>query len=78
MVRFHGDGIFTWDMIHSPCFVYLSSEYKNNHSAVANNLRVNENRIFTNDLIYDMVCGIMGRSIMNMILYMIFPRSIMV
>lgn len=60
MVRFHGDGIFTWDMIHSPCFVYLSSEYKNNHSAVANNLRVNENRIFTNDLVYDMVCGIMG------------------
>lgn len=60
MVRFHGDGIFTWDMIHSPCFVYLSSEYKNNHPAVANNLRVNENRIFTNDLVYDMVCGIMG------------------
>ena len=60
MVRFHGDGIFTWDMIHSPCFVYLSSEYKNNHSAVANNLRVNENRIFTNDLLYDMFCGIMG------------------
>lgn len=58
MVRFHGDGIFTWDMIHSPCFVYLSSEYKNNHSAVANNLKVNENRIFTNDLVYDMVCGI--------------------
>lgn len=55
MVRFHGDGNFTWDMIHSPCFVYLSSEYKNNHSAVANNLRVNENRIFTNDLVYDMV-----------------------
>ena len=23
-----------------------------------NNLRVNENRIFTNDLVYDMVCGI--------------------
>jgi heptose-I-phosphate ethanolaminephosphotransferase len=64
MVRFHGDGNFTWDMIHSPCFVYLSSEYKNNHSAVANNLRVNENRIFTNDLVYDMVCGIM-RAINN-------------
>lgn len=27
---------------------------------MANNLRVNENRIFTNDLVYDMVCGIMG------------------
>lgn len=60
MVRFHGDGIFTWDMIHSPCFIYLSSEYKHNHSAVAENLRVNADRIFTNDLVYDMVCGIMG------------------
>ena len=60
MIRFHGDGNFTWDMIRTPGFVYLAPEYKEGHSTVANHLKENEERVFTNDLIYDMVCGIMG------------------
>lgn len=60
MVRFHGDGYFTWAMIRSPAFVYLSKEYMNGHPTVAGNLRRNTGAVFTNDLLFEAVCGIMG------------------
>lgn len=60
MKYFHGDGTFTWDMVRTPAFVYLAPDYKKSHTAVADNLRYNENMVFTNDLIYDMVCGILA------------------
>lgn len=60
MVRFHGDGNFTWDMIRSPAFVYLSKNYVANHPVVAGGLRKNADAVFTNDLVFDMVCGILG------------------
>ena len=60
MKSFHGDGYFTWDMIRTPGFVYLSSDYKIKHPAIADCLEINGGKVFTNDLIYDMVCGIMG------------------
>lgn len=60
MVRFHGDGYFTWAMIRSPVFVYLSKEYMNGHPTVAGNLRRNTGAVFTNDLLFEAVCGIMG------------------
>lgn len=60
MVRFHGDGNFTWDMIRSPAFVYLSKNYAANHPVVAGGLRKNADAVFTNDLVFDMVCGILG------------------
>jgi len=60
MKSFHGDGHFTWDMIRTPCFVYLSPEYKKDHRNLSNQLRINEGQVFTNDLIFNMVCGIMG------------------
>lgn len=60
MKSFHGDGYFTWDMIRTPSFVYLSRGYKLDHQLLANRLRTNEGQVFTNDLIFDMVCGIMG------------------
>lgn len=60
MKYFHGDGTFTWDMVRTPAFVYLAPDYKESHTAVADNLRYNENMVFTNDLICDMVCGILA------------------
>lgn len=60
MQYFHGDGKFTWDMIYTPCFIYLSPEYRQQHHAIDENLRKNEDKVFTNDLIFDTVCGIMG------------------
>lgn len=59
MKYFHGDSTFTWSMVRTPAFVYLAPDYKKSHTAVADNLRYNENMVFTNDLIYDMVCGIL-------------------
>lgn len=60
MKYFHGDGTFTWDMVRTPAFVYLAPDYKKSHTAVADNLRHNVNMVFTNDLIYDMVSGILA------------------
>lgn len=60
MVRFHGDGNFTWDMVRTPAFVYLASDYRMSHQAVAGNLRRHVKKVFTNDLIYDMLSGILA------------------
>lgn len=60
MKYFHGDGTFTWDMVRTPAFVYLAPDYKKSHTAVADNLHHNVNMVFTNDLIYDMVSGILA------------------
>lgn len=60
MKRHHGDGKFTWDMVRSPAFVYLSPAYKLLHPDTAQYLRLHTDAIFTNDLVYDMVCGIMN------------------
>lgn len=60
MQYFHGDGNFTWDMVHVPMWIYLSNGYQASHSAVADNLRNNVNKVFTNDLVFDTVCGLLG------------------
>lgn len=60
MKYFHGDGTFTWNMVRTPAFVYLAPDYKESHTVVADNLQYNENMVFTNDLIYDMICGILA------------------
>lgn len=60
MQYFHGDSKFTWSMAHVPFFIYLSPSYANVHQAVSNNLRKNKGRVFTNDLMFDTVCGLLG------------------
>lgn len=41
-----------------PLFVYLSDEYKATYPETAAALTANKDKYFTNDLIYDMMCGI--------------------
>ena len=43
-----------------PLFVYLSDEYKNLYPDTAKTLIENKDKYFTNDLIYDMMCGILN------------------
>lgn len=43
-----------------PLFVYLSDEYKSTYPATTSALLSNQNKYFTNDLIYDMICGILN------------------
>lgn len=60
MQYFHGGSHFTWDMVRVPMWIYLSPDYKASHQVIADNLRKNEKKIFTNDLIFDTISGILG------------------
>lgn len=59
MKAFHSDGYFTWDMVRAPFFAYLSPEYMQKYPDIARAFRSNVNKIFTNDLVFDTVCGLM-------------------
>jgi heptose-I-phosphate ethanolaminephosphotransferase len=59
MKSFHGDGHFTWDMVRTPCFIYLSSQYGQRYPEVMSQLRGHVNSTFTNDLVFDTVCGLL-------------------
>ena len=48
----------TWDMVRIPFFVYLSPAYENRYPEVVQNLGSHENNIFTNDLMFDTVSGL--------------------
>ena len=56
---FHGDGAFTWDMVRIPFFIYLSPEYRARYPETAAALSANETKYFTNDLVFDALCGLM-------------------
>lgn len=43
-----------------PLFMYLSDEYLKLYPQTASILKSNQNTYFTNDLIYDMICGILN------------------
>lgn len=59
MEVFHSDSYFTWDMARSPFFVYLAPEYEHEYPETAKNLKENQDKIFTNDLVFDTVCGLL-------------------
>ena len=56
----HGTGHFTYDMVRIPLWVYLSEDYKNTCPERYEALHSHKEAIFTNDLMYDTVCGILG------------------
>ena len=43
-----------------PLFIYLSKSYKENNPYIAAALNANQNKFFSNDLIYNLVCGILN------------------
>lgn len=43
-----------------PLFIYLSDDYKQNNQQTANALAANKDKFFSNDLIYNLVCGILN------------------
>ena len=55
----HGTGHFTYDMLHIPLWIYLSPEMEKAHPEMAEVLARHEDQIFTNDLIFDTLCGIL-------------------
>ncbi len=60
MVYSHGAGKFTYDMVRIPVFFYLSPDYMQMYAEKADNLQKNKNEIFTNDLLYDTISGMMA------------------
>ena len=46
-------------MVRIPLWTYLSDEYRKQHAGVAEALKANSDRYFTNDLVYELVCGIL-------------------
>ena len=56
----HNPDVFKFDMVRIPMFVYLSNDYKAAYPLQSKTLQQNENQFFTNDMIYDTVCGILN------------------
>lgn len=56
----HGTGHFTYDMVRIPMWIYLSDEYRLKFPDKARNLEQNQSKLFTNDLIFDTICGLLG------------------
>lgn len=60
MKHYHTSSPFFFDMVHIPFFVYLSPDYQAAHPGLMPALKAHEHRIFTNDLIFDTLSGILG------------------
>lgn len=56
----HNPDVFSFDMVRIPMFVYLSPEYEKNFPERAQILSEHRTQYFTNDMIYDTVCGILN------------------
>ena len=56
----HNPDAFRFDMVRIPMFVYLSPEYQRTLPVQSRVLHHNQEQFFTNDMIYDTVCGILN------------------
>ena len=59
MIYQHGSGRATWPMVHIPLFIYLSPEYMRVYPETRQMLKVHQNRVFTNDMLFDTMSGIL-------------------
>jgi heptose-I-phosphate ethanolaminephosphotransferase len=58
MTHYHTASPFYYDMVHIPFFVYISSDYQAAHPELMESLKAHQNRVFTNDLVFDTLSGI--------------------
>lgn len=56
----HGPAIRKWSTIRIPMWIYLTPQYQENYREETANLYAHKDAYFTNDMIYNTVCGIMG------------------
>jgi heptose-I-phosphate ethanolaminephosphotransferase len=56
----HDPASFTYDMARIPFVVWASEHFAQSNPARINELRSNSNRVFTNDLLYDLLVGLTG------------------
>ena len=56
----HNPDVFSFDMVRIPMFIYLSPEYRSNLPERAAALSIHSKEYFTNDMLYDTICGIIN------------------
>ena len=54
----HQSSEFTWTMARIPFVVWMSDEYRKLYPERANNLKANEDKIYTNDLFFNLFAGL--------------------
>lgn len=55
----HNPDVFDFDMTRIPLWVYVSPEYQQAFPETVETMRNNEHQYFTNDLLYDMISGLL-------------------
>lgn len=61
----HDAAQFDFDMTHIPLYIYLSDSYIQNNSAKYKSLEKQKNKLFTNDLLFNLMLGILGINLNN-------------
>lgn len=56
---------FDFDMTHIPLYIYLSDSYIQNNSAKYKSLEKQKNKLFTNDLLFNLMLGVLGINLNN-------------
>lgn len=56
----HTDNPFYYEMVHIPTWVYLSDSFKASSPEVYQNLKNNKNKVFTNDLMFELISSLLG------------------
>ena len=56
----HNPDVFSFDMVRIPFFLYLSPAYREKFPEEAYMLGLSRRTYFTNDMLYDTMCGILG------------------
>lgn len=51
----HTDNPFYFEMVRIPTWIYMSDEYKSKYPAVYSGLEMNKQKIFTNDLLFELM-----------------------
>lgn len=59
MIRGHGEGGFTFSMVHIPVFFYFSPEYRKDFPELVSNVDKHKDELFTNDLMFDSLSSIL-------------------
>lgn len=61
----HDAAQFDFDMTHIPLYIYLSDSYIQNNSAKYKSLQKQKNKLFTNDLLFNLMLGVLGINLNN-------------
>lgn len=61
----HDAAQFDFDMTHIPLYIYLSDSYIQNNSAKYKSLEKQKNKMFTNDLLFNLMLGVLGINLNN-------------